>query len=126
MLYLSTWRVSKQVLAFTLFVRSSSRYVYVDCSMQKQPISAAVVLEFSKLLNEFQNHIKTLASYLNMYAYLSLWSARFLYSRRVFHNANKLVQVINFDKIHVQLFYLLSWPISIETNGSTSLLNENF
>ena len=37
-----------------------------DCSMQKQPISAAVVLELSKLLDELQNHIKTLASYLNM------------------------------------------------------------
>ena len=54
------------VILLTLFVRSSSRYVYDDRSMKKQPISAAVVLEFSKLLNELQNHIKTLASYLNM------------------------------------------------------------
>ena len=43
-----------------------------DCSIKKQPISAAVVLEFSELLNELQNHIDTLASYLNMEAYLSL------------------------------------------------------
>ena len=55
----STLPVNKQVLAFTLFVRSSSRYVYDDCSMKKQPISVAVVLEFSELLNELQNHIKT-------------------------------------------------------------------
>ena len=58
--------MNKQVLAFTLFGRSSSHYVYDDCSMEKQPISAAVVLEFSELLNELQGHIKTLASYLNM------------------------------------------------------------
>ena len=58
--------MNKQVLAFTLFVRSSPRYVYDDCSMKKQPISATVVLEFSELLNELQGHIKTLASYLNM------------------------------------------------------------
>ena len=51
---------------FTFFVRSSSRHVYNDCSIKKQPISAAVVLEFSELLNELQNHIDTLASYLNM------------------------------------------------------------
>ena len=62
----STRPVNKQVLAFTLFVRNSSRHVYDDCSMKKQSISAAVVLEFSELLNELQNHIKTLASYLNM------------------------------------------------------------
>ena len=55
-----------QVLTFTLFVRNSSRHVYDDCSMKKQPIGAAVVLEFSELLNELQNHIETLASYLNM------------------------------------------------------------
>ena len=54
--------MNKQVLAFTLFVRNSSRHVYDDCSMKKQPISAAVVLEFSELLNELQNHIETLAS----------------------------------------------------------------
>ena len=58
--------MNKEVLAFTLFVRSSSRYVNDDCSMKKQPISAAVVLEFSELLNELQGHIKTLASYLNI------------------------------------------------------------
>ena len=59
--------VYKQVLAFTLFVRNSSRHVYDDCSMKKQPISAAVVLEFSaELLNELQSHIDTLASYLNL------------------------------------------------------------
>ena len=34
--------------------------------MKKQPISAAVILEFSELLNELQKHFKTLASYLNM------------------------------------------------------------
>ena len=50
--------MNKEVLAFTLFVRSSSRYVNDDCSMKKQPISAAVVLEFSELLNELQGHIK--------------------------------------------------------------------
>ena len=61
--------MNKQVLAFTLFVRNSSRHVYDDCSMRKQPISTAVVLEFSeslKLLNELQNHIETLACYLNV------------------------------------------------------------
>ena len=59
--------VYKQVLAFTLSVRNSSRHVYDDCSMKTQPISAAVVLEFSaELLNELQSHIETLASYLNM------------------------------------------------------------
>ena len=58
--------MNKQVLAFTLFIRNSSRHEYDDCSMKKQPISAAVVLEFSELLNELQNHIETLASYLNM------------------------------------------------------------
>ena len=39
----STWPVNKQVLPFTLFVRNSSRHVYHDCSMKKQPISTAVV-----------------------------------------------------------------------------------
>ena len=37
--------------------------------MRKQPISTAVVLEFSellKLLNEVQNHIETLACYLSL------------------------------------------------------------
>ena len=55
--------MNKQVLAFTLFVRNSSRHVYDDCSMRKQHISTAVVLEFSellKLLNELRNHIETL------------------------------------------------------------------
>ena len=55
--------MNKQVLAFTLFVRNSSRHVYDDCSMRKQPISTAVVFEFSellKLLNELQNFIETL------------------------------------------------------------------
>ena len=46
----STWPVNKQVLAFTLFVRNSSHPVYDDCSMKKQPISTAVVLEFRELL----------------------------------------------------------------------------
>ena len=58
--------MNKQVLAFTLFVRNSSRHVYDDCSMKKQPISTAVVLEFSELLNELQNYVETLASYLNI------------------------------------------------------------
>ena len=58
--------MNKQVLALQLFVRHFSRHVYDDCSKKKQPISAAVVLEFSELLNELQGHIKTLASYLNM------------------------------------------------------------
>ena len=40
--------------------------MYDDCSMKKQPISVAVVLEFSELFNELQNHIETLESYLNM------------------------------------------------------------
>ena len=62
----STWPVNKQVLAFKLFVRNSSLHVYDDCSIKKQPISAAIVLEFSELLNELQNHIETLASYLNI------------------------------------------------------------
>ena len=42
--------------------------MYDDCSMKKQPISTAAVLEFSellKLLNELQNDIETLACYLN-------------------------------------------------------------
>ena len=52
---------------FTFFVRNSSRHVYNDCSIKKQPISTAVVVfEFSELLNELQKHIETLASYLNM------------------------------------------------------------
>ena len=57
-----------ELSSFDLYVivRNSSRHVYDDCSMKKQPISAAVVLEFSELLNELQNHIETLASYLNM------------------------------------------------------------
>ena len=46
----STWPVNKQVLAFALFVRNSSHPVYDDCSMKKQPISTAVVLEFRELL----------------------------------------------------------------------------
>ena len=46
----STTPVNKQVLAFTLFVRNSSRHGCDDCSMKKQPISTAVVLEFSELL----------------------------------------------------------------------------
>ena len=49
-----------------IFVRNSSRHVYDDCSMKKQPISTAVVLEFSELLNELQNYVETLASYLNI------------------------------------------------------------
>ena len=52
--------VNKQVLAFMLFARNSSRHVFNDCSMKKQPISTAVVFEFSELLNELQNHIETL------------------------------------------------------------------
>ena len=59
--------MNKQVLAFTLFVRNSSRHVYDDCSMKKQPISAAVVLKFSELLNELKNHIETLISELSEY-----------------------------------------------------------
>ena len=39
----STWPVNKQVWAFTLFVRNSSRHIHDDCSMKKQPISTAVV-----------------------------------------------------------------------------------
>ena len=58
--------MNKQVLALTLFVRNSSRHVCDDCLIKKQPITAAVVLEFSELLNELQNHFETLASYLNM------------------------------------------------------------
>ena len=58
--------MNKQVLALRLFVRNSSRHVYNDRSMKKQPISTAVVLEFSGSLNELQNHIETLASYLNV------------------------------------------------------------
>ena len=57
--------MNKPDLALTLFVRNSSRHEYNDCSMKKQPISAAVVLEFSELLKELQNHIETLASHLN-------------------------------------------------------------
>ena len=67
--------MNKQVWVFTLFVRNSSRHVYDDCSMRKQPISTAVVLEFSELLqllNELQNHMETLACYLNVSIYLSL------------------------------------------------------
>ena len=56
--------MNKQVLAFTLFVRNSSPHVYNDCSMKKQPISTAVVFEFSELLNELPNHIENSASYL--------------------------------------------------------------
>ena len=55
--------MNKQVLAFPLFVRNSSRHVYDDCSMRKQRINTTVVLEFSellKLLNELQNHIDNL------------------------------------------------------------------
>ena len=58
--------MNKQVLAFTLFVRNSSRHMYDDCLMKKQPITAAVVLQFSELLHELKNHFETLASYLNM------------------------------------------------------------
>ena len=47
--------MNKQILAFTLFVRNSSHPVYDDCSVKKQPISTAVVLEFRELLNELQN-----------------------------------------------------------------------
>ena len=50
--------MDKQVLAFTLFVRNSSRHVYDDCLMKKQPIAAAVVLEFSELLNEYKIILK--------------------------------------------------------------------
>ena len=52
----STRPVNKQVLAFTLFVRNSSRRVRreashtIDSSIKKQPISTAVVLEFIELL----------------------------------------------------------------------------
>ena len=51
-----------------MFVRNSSHPVYDDCSMKKQPISTAVVLEFCELLikNELQNGIETLASYMNV------------------------------------------------------------
>ena len=47
---------NKQVLGFTLFFRNSSPRVRreashtIDCSMKKQPISTAVVLEFIELL----------------------------------------------------------------------------
>ena len=39
----SAWPVNKQVLAFTLFVRNSSRHVHDDCSIKKQSISTAFV-----------------------------------------------------------------------------------
>ena len=51
--------MNKQVLALPLFVRNSSRHVYDDCLIKKHPITAAVVLEFSELLNELQNHFET-------------------------------------------------------------------
>ena len=46
----STRPVNKQVLAFRLFVCNSSHHMYDDCSMKKQPISTAVVLEFREIL----------------------------------------------------------------------------
>ena len=74
--------MNKQVLAFTLFVRNSSRHVYDDCSMRKQPISTAVVLEFSellKLLNELKNHIETLACYLNVSIFVIVIGSFFIF-----------------------------------------------
>ena len=69
----STWPVNKQVLAFTLFVRNSSRHVHDDCSMKKQSISTAVVKMNYKIM------LKLWRVSIWMYASLSLWSVHFLY-----------------------------------------------
>ena len=105
----STWPVNKQVLAFTLFVRNSSHPVYDDCSMKKQPISTAVVLEFRELLKWITKWYWNLSELYEckhichrdrFIFYITLW---------VFHNANKskLLTLIKKNS-YVQLFYKLS------------------
>ena len=85
----STWPVNKQVLAFTLFVCNSSHPVYDDCSMKKQPISTAVVLEFRELLKWITKWYWNLSELYEckhichrdrFIFYITLW---------VFHNASK-------------------------------------
>ena len=56
--------------------------MYDDSPMRKQPISTAVVLEFSdllKLLNEVQNHIETLACYLNVSILVTVIGSFFIF-----------------------------------------------
>ena len=102
--------------------------VYDDCSMKKQPISTAVVLEFRELwkwitkwywnLSELYE-CKHICHRDRFIFYITLW---------VFHNASKskLLTLIK-NNSYVQLFYKLSLSYSqFATNGSTSLLNENF
>ena len=131
----STWPVNKQVLAFTLFVPNSSRRVWredshtIDCSMKKQPISTAVVLEFIELLKWITKSYwsfselserKHICHCDRFIFYISLW---------VFHNSNKskLLQTLIKKKIHMlNCSTNCLCPIRIATNGSTSLLNENF
>ena len=102
--------------------------VYDDCSMKKQPISTAVVLEFRELLKWITKWYWNLSELYEckhichrdrFIFYITLW---------VFHNASKskLLTLIK-NNSYVQLFYKLSLSYSqFATNGSTSLLNENF
>ena len=88
----STWPVNKQVLAFTslnLFATHLIDPVYDDCSMKKQPISTAVVLEFHELLKWIKKWYWNLSELYEckhichrdrFIFYIMLW---------VFHNASK-------------------------------------
>ena len=141
----STWPVNKQVLAFKLFVRNSSHHMYDDCLMKKRPISTAVVLEFRELLKWITKsywNLSELSECKNIchrdwfIFYITLW---------VFHNSNKSKLLTLIKKIHMFncstncLCPFASQLIPCEqrkiegpllagytTNGSTSLLNENF
>ena len=81
----STWPVNKQVLALTLFFRNSSRRLWgeashtIDCSIKKQPISTAVVLEFIELLKWITKSYWTLASYLNVSIFVIVIGSFFIF-----------------------------------------------
>ena len=141
---MSTWPVNKQVLAFKLFVCNSSHHTYYDCSMKKQPISTAVVLEFRELLKWITksywnlsklSECKNICHCDRFIFYIRLWE---------FHNSNKsklltLIKNIHMFKCSTNFVLFASQLLPCEqrkiegpllagyaTNGSTFLLNENF
>ena len=97
--------------------------------MRKQSISAAVVLEFRellKLLNEVQNHIETLACYLNVSILVIVIGSFFIFRSECFIIPTSLSYKRSYQKFMFNCStYSLCPIIRIATNGSTSL-NENF
>ena len=82
--------------------------MYDDCPMRKQPISTAVVLEFSellKLLNEVQNHIETLACYLNVSILVIVIGSFFIFRSECFIIPTSLSYERSYQKF---ICYILS------------------